>query len=209
MDGMNKSLSRLCLVGAAVGALSLSACGSDGGNTLFGYVPPSTKNSASVSVTEAGASAPFALKAQEGELLVVYFGYTHCPDVCPTTLVAIKNAKKKVGAALAAKIDLAMVTVDPERDTADVLPRYLGSFMDRFHALIPASDTELRAAEKPFGATSSVTKGADGEVKVVHGGTAYIVDANGDVVDEWPFGIDAASMAHDIEILLNQGKATT
>ena len=208
MDGMNKSLSRLCLVGAVVGALSLSACASDDSKTLYGYVPPSTKNSASVSVTEAGATSPFTLRAKAGEMLIVYFGYTHCPDVCPTTLVAIKNAKKKVGTELAAKVDLAMVTVDPGRDTTDVLPRYLSSFTDRYHALVPASQDELRAAEKPFGATSSVTT-VDGEVKVVHGGTAYIVDANGDVVVEWPFGLDAASMAHDIEVLLNQGKATT
>lgn len=202
---MKKSLSRLCLVGAVVGGLSLSACGSDGASTLYGYVAPSTKNAASVSVTEAGASAPFTLRAAPGEVLIVYFGYTHCPDICPTTLVAVKNAKKKVGPTLAAKVDLAMITVDPERDTAEVLPKYLSSFTDRYHALVPASDAELRAAEKPFGATSSVTKTADG-VKVVHGGTAYIVDEKGDVVDEWPFGLDAASMAHDIGVLLNEKK---
>lgn len=208
MDGMKKSFSRLCLVGALVGGLSLSACASDDSTTLFGYVPPSTKNSASISVTEAGASTPFELRAAPDEMLIVYFGYTHCPDVCPTTLVAIKNAKKKVGAALADRVDLAMVTVDPERDTAEVLPRYLSSFTDKFHALVPASESELRAAEKPFGATSSVTK-TDGEVKVVHGGTAYIVDSKGDVVVEWPFGLDAASMAHDIQVLLDKGKANT
>ena len=209
MKKRKSSLPFVGLVGAVLAALTFSACASDGGDTLFGYVPPSTKNSANVTVTEAGESTPFKLRAAEGGLLIVYFGYTHCPDVCPTTLVAIKNAKKKVGAALATKVDLAMVTVDPERDTADVLPRYLSSFTDRYHALIPASDAELRAAQKPFGATSSVTKTADGEVKVVHGGTAYIVDEHGDVVDEWPFGLDAASMAHDLGILLNQGKATT
>lgn len=189
-----------------MGSLALSACGSNDTATLFGYVPPSTKNSGAVSVTEAGTTTPFTLKAKQGEILIVYFGYTHCPDVCPTTMVAIKNAKKKVGDDIAAKVDLAMITVDPERDTADVLPKYLSSFSDRYHALVPASQDELRAAEKPFGATSSVTK-VDGEIKVVHGGTAYVVDANGDVVDEWPFGLDAKSMAHDIEILLTQRKA--
>ena len=203
---MKKSLSRLALVATVTAGLALSACsGADDADTLFGYVPPSTKNSAAVTVAEAGAADPFALRAATGEVLIVYFGYTHCPDVCPTTLVAIKNAKKKVGTDLAARVDLAMITVDPERDTTDVLPRYLSSFTDRYHALVPSSEAELRAAEKPFGATSSVTKTADG-VKVVHGGTAYIVDMNGDVVVEWPFGLDAASMAHDIEVLLNDKK---
>lgn len=159
-------------------------------------------SSAGISVTEAPEGNPFELKAKPHEVLIVYFGYTHCPDVCPTTMVAIKNAKKKIGA-LADRVDLAMITVDPERDTADILPKYLTSFSSRFHALIPASDAELRTAENAFGATSSVTK-VDGKVEVVHGGTAYIVDDRGTVIDQWPFGLDATSMSKDLTVLLNE-----
>jgi protein SCO1/2 len=148
------------------------------------------------------SQSPFELKASDGELLVVYFGYTHCPDICPTTLVAVKNAKKKIGE-LASNVDLAMITVDPHRDTADIFPRYLSSFTNKFHALIPSTQEELRTAEKAFDATSSVTE-VDGKIEVVHGGTCYIVDSTGKVVDEWPFGMDAESMAHDLKILLQQ-----
>ena len=180
----------------------VSACGGESTSELRGYQAPREKTSAGISVTDAVTNAPFELKAADGELLVVYFGYTHCPDICPTTLVAVKNAKKKIGA-LASNVDLAMITVDPNRDTSEILPKYLSSFTDKFHALIPANQEELRTAEKAFDATSSVTE-VDGKIEVVHGGTCYIVDSTGKVVDEWPFGMDAESMAHDLKILLQQ-----
>jgi protein SCO1/2 len=184
---------------------SVSACGNDSRTELLGYQAPREKSSANVSVTEATTGEPFELKASDGELLVVYFGYTNCPDICPTTLVAVKNARKKIGG-LASRVGLAMITVDPDRDTADVLPRYLSSFTDKYHALVPANSIELLNAEKAFDATSSVTE-VDGQIEVTHSGNCYVVDSTGVVVDEWPFGMDAESMAHDLKILLQQQKA--
>lgn len=182
--------------------LVMSSCSPEDASQLFGYVPSTAMSSAGITVTEQPNGQPFELIAQPNEVLIVYFGYTNCPDVCPTTMVAIKNAKKKIGT-LADRVDIAMITVDPERDTADILPRYISSFSSRFHALIPATDTELRTAEKAFGATSSVTK-IDGKIEVVHGGTAYIVDDSGAVIDQFPFGLDSNSMANDLTILLNE-----
>jgi cytochrome oxidase Cu insertion factor (SCO1/SenC/PrrC family) len=101
-----------------------------------------------------------------------------------------------------------MITVDPNRDTKDVLPRYLESLSDRFHALIPSSTSELRDAEELFQTSSSVTVAGD-KVEVVHSGTAYVIDDEGMVVVEWPFGIDAKSMAHDLTVLLNKKEKTT
>jgi protein SCO1/2 len=187
-------------------ALPLSACSQESTSTLLGYVPPSQLSSSGVSVTEQPRGNQFELKAKPQEVLIVYFGYTNCPDVCPTTLVAIKNAKKKIGV-LSDRVDLAMITVDPQRDTANILPRYLSSFTDRYHALIPANEAELRSAEKAFGATSSVTT-VDGKIEVVHGGTAYLVDDTGMVVVQWPFGIDSNSMANDLTTLLNERTQT-
>lgn len=198
------SISRLALAGAFV--ISATACGNNTSSELLGYVPTTPQSSAGITVTEQPSGTPFELKAQPNEVLIVYFGYTNCPDVCPTTLVAIKNAKKKI-AELADRVDIAMITVDPERDTAEILPKYLSSFTSRFHALIPANDQELRTAEKAFDAVSSVTK-VDGVVKVTHGGTAYIVDSAGTVIDQFPFGLDAKSMANDLTVLLNERTQT-
>jgi protein SCO1/2 len=194
---------RIRAVGVAIAcAAALVACGSSSDGQLRGYQSPTDKSSADVFVTDASTGRPMELRADNGELLVVYFGYTRCPDICPTTLVAVKNAKKRLGED-SSRIDLAMITVDPDRDTPDVLPKYLSSFTDKFHALVPATDQELRRAENAFDATSSVTV-VDGKVEVVHGGTCYVVDPEGRVVDEFPFGMDAESMAHDLKILLKE-----
>lgn len=186
--------------------LAVTACGDAQEAQLIGYVPSTPKNVAEATITEAVTNERFAFVAEPGEVLIGYFGYTHCPDVCPTTLVTLNNAKKKIGD-LADKVTLAMATVDPARDTVEVLPRYLASLSDRFHALIPASDEELRAAEEKFQTISSVTIDGD-RVEVVHSGTAYVIDDTGTVLVEWPFGIDATSMANDLTILLNKKETT-
>ena len=204
-DDREKSVSRTrkrALCGGLLWGV-LAACGgaaSDG--ELIGYKPPSVTRTADVTVTEAGADEPFPLVADEDGILVVFFGFTNCPDVCPGTLATLRNSLRKVGDELAARVDVAMITVDPERDTAEKMPLYLGSFLERFHALVPADEAELRAAEVPFGATSSVTKKPDGTVEVSHGGTAYVVDDDGNFILGWPFGLDADAIAHDIRILL-------
>lgn len=192
---------------AVIGAALLVACGGSGssGSSLRGYVPPAPKNVGNVSVTEwtPDGAHDFGFVAQPGEVLVVYFGYTNCPDMCPTTMVAVKNAKNRIGDALAARVDLAMVTVDPARDEGENLSRYLGSFADRNHALVPADDAELENAKSAFQVTSTVTERSDGTAEVSHSASAYVVDDTGTVVVEWPFGLDAESMANDLEILLS------
>ena len=200
------SLIRFAAVAALAGATV--ACTSDGG-ALVGYVPPAEKSVGSVTATEIvdGRPREFSFRAADGELMVVFFGYTNCPDVCPATLANLKNAKKKLGDR-AGRVDIAMVTVDPARDTAEVLPRYLSSFTDRFHAVVPADETELAEAEDAFQASSSVTV-TDGRVEVTHSGTAYVVDNNGRVVVEWPFGVDVPSIVNDLRILLGQKESTT
>lgn len=191
---------------ATIAAVTLVSCTQSSTQELFGFVPPSPKNVSSAFITDAQTNTPFYFAAEKDELLIAYFGYTHCPDVCPTTLVTIKNAKMKIGD-LASRVTLAMATVDPDRDTVEVLPRYLASLSDKFHALIPTSFDELRQTEELFQTTSSVTISGD-KIDVVHSGTAYVVDENGDVLVEWPFGLDANSMAHDLTQLLNKKEAS-
>lgn len=195
------------LLVAVLASIVALGCSNGATKELLGYVPPSPLFVGDVSVTEAESGSPFSFRASKGELLVVYFGYTNCPDLCPATMVAVRNAKRKMGDR-AARVDLAMVTVDPERDTAAILPRYLSSFSDRFHALVPSSPEELLAAEAAFQASSSITKKDDGTTEVAHSTVTYVVDETGTILVEWPFGTDAESMAHDLTILLN-GKGNT
>ena len=134
---------RTLVIGMVLLTSALVSC-SNSNNTLDGYIPPSPKNVSTAFVHEAGTSTPMSFVPAAGEVLIVYFGYTHCPDLCPTTMVAVKNAKKKIGE-LSTKVDLAMITVDHDRDTDEILSKYLASFSDRYHAPVPTSDAEMRA----------------------------------------------------------------
>ncbi len=199
------------LTGALLGAaaLALGACGSGAadGDTLTGIRRTPPLQVAGVSVEEvAPRSGPMELvAAAPGRLLVVYFGYTNCPDICPTTFAALRTSLRELGDD-ADRIDIAFVTVDPERDTAEVLGGYLSSFFgDQWHALRTGDPAALEAAEGPFLASSSVGTTFDGRVAVTHTGTTYVVDSTGEVVLEWGFPTAADDMTADLRRLLEEG----
>jgi cytochrome oxidase Cu insertion factor (SCO1/SenC/PrrC family) len=88
---------------------------------LVGYRPSGAQVVDTVALEDASnGGAPFEFRAQPGELLVAYFGYTFCPDVCPTSLSMFKNALEQLGDDASA-VELAMATIDPARDTAEVI----------------------------------------------------------------------------------------
>lgn len=201
--------SALLWAAVVVTAGVVSACGG-GSATLKGMTRDQPLEVGSVAVTDvtdrgkySDHDGTFEMKAKPGGLLVVYFGYTNCPDLCPTTLALVRAARREIGDK-ADKIDLAMVTVDPDRDTPDVLNGYLASFTDQFHALHPATPDELTTAEAVFLASSTITTDAAGKIEVGHSATTYVVDENGFVVLEWPFGVDKDTMVNDFRILLDR-----
>jgi protein SCO1 len=183
-------------------ALPLVACGADKeAKVLSGYqlTPPPAVGA--LSLPDASADgADFTFVSAADRYLVVYFGYTSCPDVCPTTLAEVKKAFKQIGDT-AEQVDVAMITVDPERDDGDLLTRYVQSFIDDAHALRTEDTAELEAVAKAFGASYTVTTNDAGEIEVSHSGNLYVVDQNGDVVLQWPFGLKADAIATDLEIL--------
>lgn len=206
------------LAGALALTLALAACGSSGGSSAGGTTDPKAKTEieglvrpdplevGDVPYTEVaadGTETPFAFKASPGKLLFVAFGYTNCPDVCPTTLYDIKKAKKQLGAE-GDDVEVAFATVDPERDTAAVLNEYLGSFVTDGHALRTTDKQQFQAAEQAFGITSQVVKQPDGTVEVAHTARSFVVNDKGQVVVEWAFGMGADAMAGDLHLLLKQ-----
>lgn len=199
---------------ALAAVLVLGACGSsssggtagadDTGAALTGIRRDPPLQVAGVTVDEvAPGSGPFEMVASAPDrLLVTYFGYTNCPDICPTTFAALRTALKDLGAD-ADRIEIAFVTVDPERDTAEVLSGYLESFFgDRWHALRTEDFDTLHAAERPFLASSSVETTFDGRIAVSHTGTTYVIDATGEVVVEWGFPTAPEDMTADLNHLL-------
>lgn len=146
-------------------------------------------------VTDPAETSDFELKAPEGELLLVYFGYTFCPDVCPTTLADIRASLAEMGTD-AERVTVAMATVDPERDTDDVLRDYIEFFApDNGRALRTSDFEELHEVEAAFLTESRlVPSHTSPDYEVVHNGSVYLIDDTGTVLVEWPFGISRDSM---------------
>lgn len=189
-------IGRLVALGAIV--LSLAACG--GERELAGYIRTPSPSLAGVSLPVVGAAGgERELVAQPDGLLVVYFGYTNCPDVCPTSMQDLRVALREVDDA--DRVEVAMVTVDPDRDL-EILPDYVSSFFPEGLALGTDDPVELYRAAEPFGASYQVSEAEDGSIEVAHSASLYAVNDTGDLLITWPFGIDRDDLRADIEDLL-------
>ncbi len=197
--------------GILLAALLAVGCGSGGGSSaLQGVVRTPQLNVASAVLPNAAdGDRPVAMKAPSSELYVVYFGYTSCPDICPTTLSDIRVALSDMPDELAARVTVAMATVDPERDTEAVLTGYLGHFFDHSLALRTTDPAALTSVTDAFGVQWQVADHASGEAyDVAHTAITYVVNDEGIVVVEWPFGLDAAAMTSDLTTLLREEQPT-
>jgi protein SCO1/2 len=117
-----------------------------------------------------------SLEDWRGKAVVLFFGFTHCPDVCPTTLADVSNALKQLGSD-AQRVQVLFVTVDPERDTPEVLGKYVTAFDPGFLGLYGDAAATRRAA-KEFKVYYEKRK-ADGGYTVDHSGQSYVIDPQG------------------------------
>jgi protein SCO1/2 len=182
-------------------AFVLSACGGDDRSLVGGplaSVPPDVGTIALPDLADGGAE--FALTAQPDALLLVYFGYTNCPDFCPTTLSNVKLARQQLEEP--EQVEMAMITVDPDRDLP-VLAEYVTGFMPDAHALGTDDPAALARAAEPFLVTYDVRQ-ADGEVEVGHTTALYAVDDTGSVVVRWRPDVTIDDLAADLEQLLDE-----
>jgi protein SCO1/2 len=161
--------------------------------------PAPVVDAASVpSLTNPGTEVAF--RAAPGGFEAVYFGYTNCPDVCPTTMADWAVTLRRLPNDLAARVSTLMVTVDPDRDNP-LLPGYIQSFVADAEAA-GTTDAELLAtAAAPFGVSYDVITNDEGDIEVSHSGFLYLVDDQGQLVVTWPFGTSSAEMAADVEQL--------
>jgi protein SCO1/2 len=150
------------------------------------------------SLTNPGSDVTF--RAVQGGFLAVYFGYTNCPDVCPTTMADWAITLRRLPEELAAQVGTVMVTVDPDRDN-DILPGYVESFVADAEAAGTTDADVLAAAAAPFGVSYEVITNDEGDVEVSHSGFLYLVDDQGRLVVTWPFGTSSTEMAADVEQL--------
>lgn len=144
----------------------------------------------------------FRLTDQRGKVVVLLFGYTHCPDICPTTLAKLKRADRLLGSE-ARNIAVAFVTIDPKRDTAPVLKRYVSLFDPSFYGL-----TGSESALDTLYATYHVwhqrlpNHGSSAGYLMAHSSAIYLLDRSGDlrVIHDW--SDSPVALAHDLKALL-------
>lgn len=146
---------------------------------------------------------PRSLKDFAGKLVVVFFGYTQCPDVCPTSMAELAEVKKSLGAD-GSKLQGIFITVDPARDTPEVLKAYMANFDPTFLALIP-TPTQLAALAKDY---KTYFKKVDGPTPTSytmdHSAGSYVYDTQGRLRLYARYGGGAAALAEDLKLLLKQ-----
>ncbi len=137
----------------------------------------------------------------KGKVVVLFFGYTQCPDVCPTTMAELAVVKKQLGAD-GAKVVPIFVTVDPERDTPALLSAYVSNFGPDFVAL-RGTPEETKSVAKAFKIFYSKVPGkTEGSYTVDHTARSYIYDTRGRLRLATRYGAGAEALASDLRQLL-------
>lgn len=143
----------------------------------------------------------FTLSEQRGKIVVLGFGFSHCPNVCPMTLARLAQAYKNLGV-LAEQVQVVYMTVDPERDNPVRLREYLAHFNSQFIGVTGSPD-ELSSARRAYGVIAQKEKHKNGETyEVHHSSYLYLIDHQGLLRALVPFGKSADDITHDIKILL-------
>ncbi|WP_066708491.1 SCO family protein [Curvibacter delicatus] len=147
---------------------------------------------------------PRSLQDFRGKIVVLFFGYTQCPDVCPTSMTELAEVKKLLGAD-GEKLQGLFVTVDPARDTPDMLKAYMANFDPTFLALYAASPEKLAALAKDFKVYYKKVEGkTPTSYTMDHSAGSYIYDTQGRLRLYTRYGSGAPAMASDIKLLLQQ-----
>ncbi len=148
------------------------------------------------------ASGPISLEDLEGKIVLLYFGYTFCPDVCPATLAEVSGAMDKLGRK-ADDVQLIMISVDPGRDTPEMLRDYVTHFHPSF---LGATGTEEEIAQIAtlYGVFYEKHEGTEATGYLVdHTATVMVIDEEGHLKLVFPFGAPAEEIAEDLEYIMN------
>ncbi|MEM7400979.1 MAG: SCO family protein [Pseudomonadota bacterium] len=149
---------------------------------------------------------PYSSSEAKGKVVLLFFGFTHCPDVCPNTLSTIQTVLSQLGDQ-AKDVQTLFITVDPKRDTPEILSSYLKYFDNNFIGLTGSSD-EIDDVVKQFrGFYSYIGDVANGQYTVDHTSNLYIIDINGEVTNIIPHGLPPKAITPVIEKLLDEIKA--
>jgi protein SCO1/2 len=155
---------------------------------------------------------PFTLVDQDGRTVtsdslkgkptLIYFGYTYCPDVCPTSLLLMETAIEKLGPDAAKKVNMVFITIDPERDTPKLLKGYVENFGPTFIGLTGPQE-QVAAAARAYRVYYQKVPGKDGAPYLMdHSSIVYLLDRNGRFVTHFTHEAKAEAIAAGVQRLL-------
>lgn len=199
---------------ARVTLIALAAAGALGGTLVLegcGQQPPSFSNLDITGNTQFGKDFSLpdtsgkmrTLADFKGKVVVLFFGYTHFPDVCPTTLAELSQALQQLGPDAAKRVQVLFVSVDPDRDSAAILSQYVSAFNPTFIALRPANEDQLKQVTKDFRVYYAKVPGnTPGSYTMDHTAASYVFDTTGKLRLFARDGQGVTPWLHDLKILL-------
>lgn len=150
------------------------------------------------------ADGPVQLSDFRGKYVVLYFGYTFCPDACPLTLSMLTGVRKQL-AGQADQLQVVMVSVDPERDTPEVLDTYVHYFDDSFVG-ITGSKADIDALGEPFGIYYEKGEGSEATgYLMIHSTRFYLIDPDGNAIVSYPHETTDDQVVTDLQYLFEHG----
>lgn len=150
---------------------------------------------------DASGGGKLSLASYRGKVVLMGFGFTSCPEVCPTTLATLAQARKKLGEQ-GEQLQVVYVTVDPERDTAERMRAYLGGFDPSFVGGTGTPE-QLAAVRKNYGVMAE-RKPLGDSYTVAHSSSVYLIDRKGLLRGMMPYGRLPADYVHDVRALLSE-----
>lgn len=149
-------------------------------------------------------STPFHLSDYRGKVVLLFFGYTNCPDVCPTTLYDFKRIAQALDES-SGKVEYVFVTLDPERDTPERLRQYISAFNDSFWGLT-GSEEQLSRIWSAYGVYREIEQVGDSAAGYLinHTARVYVIDKNGNLRLTFPFGMPYEAMVEDVQHLVKE-----
>ena len=145
---------------------------------------------------------PYTLSEQHGKVILLYTGFTNCQDYCPATLAKFKQIAEKLGED-ASQVEFVFVTMDPDRDTPEVIANYLSSFSRDIIGLTGTMD-QLEKVWNDYGRGIADLPDADGNYEVSHSTRVWVIDKQGLLRVTFPFEMSATDMTHDVQLLLKE-----
>lgn len=198
-----------------ISIFSLAACSDrEGAGSSQMILAPASSSFKNTDVTGLGYAKNFTLTDHngnprtladfKGKVVIVFFGFTHCPDVCPTTLAEMADAMKQLGPQ-ADKVQVLFVSIDPERDTPELLAKYVPAFDSRFLGLT-GDKAAIEKVAKEFRVFYQKIPGKEpGSYTMDHTAGSYMFDPQGRIRLFVRHGQGSEPLVHDFKVLLSGG----